>query len=362
MNLVMKSLANLARHFLAYVEEKENDTYIPQQVAPQPTVLARSIQQAKPVLTDEEQWFQLKMPSRQVWISNHGRLKMIGGKGRGGRTRGKEIILQQKARDSEATLNCKIRDEIDGERVSVVISTAKAVLMAFGQEPDWKDEYPLVYSRSTQSYIHKDGNRENCHINNLEWVDSRRAYALNESMMKICKLDDESIYHHLAPFNGDYTYLTSRIKNKLEPVIETAEPVKEVTEAVEEEIWRDVPEFVGFYQVSNLGRVRSMTRYVHRYGAKRPNKEDPQYLTPEALESHDKRMYRIARGVILKPMTVDGVPGVTLCRDGVQMPVPISQVVVEAFYPERKAEGKTYYHEHIDGDIKNNRLDNLRFI
>ena len=29
-----------------------------------------------------------------------------------------------------------------------------------------------------------------------------------------------------------------------------------------EEIWKDIPEYEGIYQISNLGRVRSLDRYV----------------------------------------------------------------------------------------------------
>ena len=35
---------------------------------------------------------------------------------------------------------------------------------------------------------------------------------------------------------------------------------------MEEEIWKDVPEYEGYYQVSNLGRVRSLGRPIKSHG------------------------------------------------------------------------------------------------
>ena len=33
---------------------------------------------------------------------------------------------------------------------------------------------------------------------------------------------------------------------------------------MEKEIWKDIPGYIGVYQVSNLGRVRSLDRFVER--------------------------------------------------------------------------------------------------
>ena len=150
------------------------------------------------------------------------------------------------------------------------------------------------------------------------------------------------------------------VKEAVQPELElpavTAEP------APLKEEWRDVPEFVGFYQVSNMGEVRSLTRWVHRYGGRRLDQHNPVYLTEEGIKKHNSKNYRLVHGRTLKPLSIEGKPGVKLCRDGVVLPLPIAQIVVESFYPERKAAGLSYEYEHIDGDVNNCRLDNLRFI
>ena len=40
------------------------------------------------------------------------------------------------------------------------------------------------------------------------------------------------------------------------------------------EIWKDVPEFEGYYQVSNLGNVKSLERYVKGNVENRLQKEN----------------------------------------------------------------------------------------
>lgn len=63
------------------------------------------------------------------------------------------------------------------------------------------------------------------------------------------------------------------------------------------EQWRDIPDWVGYYQISNYGRVRSVSRNLVRSNGWR---------------------YRV-RGKVLKPIPVNGRPqhlSVTLARDG----------------------------------------------
>ena len=47
---------------------------------------------------------------------------------------------------------------------------------------------------------------------------------------------------------------------------------------MEEEIWRDVKGFEGYYQVSNYARVKSIARYV-----KSPLKNQTQVFKPEKI-------------------------------------------------------------------------------
>lgn len=103
------------------------------------------------------------------------------------------------------------------------------------------------------------------------------------------------------------------------------------------EVWADVPGYEGHYQVSNLGRVRSLDRIVtHKNGAK--HFKEGQIQKPQ--DNGNGRLYK------------------QLKRDGTYKNYYISRLVMLAFVGERP-EGYAICHD--DGDIKNNRLDNLRY-
>lgn len=104
------------------------------------------------------------------------------------------------------------------------------------------------------------------------------------------------------------------------------------------ELWIPVLGFEGFYEASNMGRVRSVPRLV-RFGV--------------------RGVTRTVGGVILSPvMGSRGYPVVNLTKPGVRRQMFLHKVILEAFTGGRP-EGMEACHN--DGDTTNSRLENLRW-
>lgn len=103
------------------------------------------------------------------------------------------------------------------------------------------------------------------------------------------------------------------------------------------EIWKPINGFEWSYEVSNLGKVKSLDRYAN--------------------SGIGIRLYK---GILLKPV-VDkyGYLKVQLCRDNKQTTFNVHRLVYEAFNG-KIPEGMQV--NHIDEDKTNNRLDNLNLI
>jgi hypothetical protein len=102
------------------------------------------------------------------------------------------------------------------------------------------------------------------------------------------------------------------------------------------EIWRDVFDFEGLYQVSNYGRVKSLARFVNHWRGKRFVKER-----------------------ILKPIDDgNGYFIVRLCKNNKGHNKFIHQLVAIAFIenPENKSQVN-----HVWGDKKDNRVSSLEW-
>jgi hypothetical protein len=104
------------------------------------------------------------------------------------------------------------------------------------------------------------------------------------------------------------------------------------------ERWLPVVGYEGLYEVSDLGRVRSLDR---RHRSARGN----------ATQLH--------RGRLLKPLRQSGYLAISLCRDGNQKIRQVQGLVLAAFVGPRP-EGMQACHGP-DPDPTNCRLDNLRW-
>lgn len=105
-----------------------------------------------------------------------------------------------------------------------------------------------------------------------------------------------------------------------------------------EEVWKDIEGYEGLYQVSNLGRVKSLQRLLNttRY-SNRTCKE--RVLKP--LKSKQSKYY-----------------SVSLYKGSKQKVVHIHRLVAMNFIPNPK---KSEEVNHIDGDVSNNKVDNLEW-
>lgn len=105
------------------------------------------------------------------------------------------------------------------------------------------------------------------------------------------------------------------------------------------EIWKDIPNFEGSYQVSNMGRVRSVDREVtYKDGKKCRHK-----------------------GRVLKPyLNNKGYEYLKLCIDNGRNNKSVHRLVLEAFKPHVNMSDLEV--NHIDGNKLNNHLTNLEWV
>ena len=105
----------------------------------------------------------------------------------------------------------------------------------------------------------------------------------------------------------------------------------------EREAWKAIPGYEGLYEVSDLGRVRSLDRMI---------------------KLHHGGEYR-RKGRIRKLVANnDGYLNVALSKEGEQRLYKVHRLVLEAFVGQPKEEQEAC---HNNGDRSDNRLSNLRW-
>lgn len=104
------------------------------------------------------------------------------------------------------------------------------------------------------------------------------------------------------------------------------------------EIWKDIPGYEELYQISNLGRVKSLEREILR------------------------RYKVLAKEKILKSnISKDGYYKVSLCKDSKGKNYKVHQLVAMAFLNHIPC-GREIEVNHKDEDKTNNRLENLELL
>lgn len=103
------------------------------------------------------------------------------------------------------------------------------------------------------------------------------------------------------------------------------------------EIWKDIAGYEGWYQVSNMGRVRSVDRTVY---------------------FKDGRRSRFYKGQILKLKYHNGYQMVNLLKNKELFVACVHRLVLETFVPS--VEGKTWCN-HKNGIKSDNRAENLEW-
>lgn len=107
------------------------------------------------------------------------------------------------------------------------------------------------------------------------------------------------------------------------------------------QVWKDIVGYEGYYQISDLGRVKSLERPVFR---------------------KDGTFQRMKKESIKTPkVSIDGYYTITLSVNSVDKTFPIHRLVAEAFVPKPNT-GEILEVNHIDYNRKNNRKENLEWV
>jgi len=106
--------------------------------------------------------------------------------------------------------------------------------------------------------------------------------------------------------------------------------------STEKEMWEDVENYEGFYQVSNLGRIRSLDRTITR----------------------NDGMAKKVKGKILKTRVSKGYVLINLNKDGVCKTFSLARLIATTFIPNKKRKPEV---NHIDENKLNNAVTNLEW-
>ncbi len=105
---------------------------------------------------------------------------------------------------------------------------------------------------------------------------------------------------------------------------------------MENEVWKDIKGYEGLYQVSSLGRVKSLSRVVVKSNGRNNS----------------------VKGRILKSYSCRGYRYVDICKNGIYKKCKIHRLVAEAFLPNPDNLPQV---NHKDETLDNNKVENLEW-
>lgn len=111
-----------------------------------------------------------------------------------------------------------------------------------------------------------------------------------------------------------------------------------------EEIWKDIEGYEGLYQISNLGRVKSLFR---TYTTKSKNQFTEFIMT-----------HKVNEKIIKQSVNKMGYYQVCLYNKEKKKNMLVHRLIAEAFIPNPENKPTV---NHIDGNTKNNSLNNLEW-
>lgn len=109
--------------------------------------------------------------------------------------------------------------------------------------------------------------------------------------------------------------------------------------AEKKEIWKDVPGYEGYYQGSNLGRVRSVDRNI----------------------VYSNGISHFYKGSIINGSHNRGYKYVSFSRNNIKISFRFSQVIAMTFL-NHEVNGHKSVVDHINGDKSDDRVENLRIV
>ena len=109
------------------------------------------------------------------------------------------------------------------------------------------------------------------------------------------------------------------------------------------EIWKDIPEYKGLYQASNLGNIRSLDREIKQLG-----NGGKTYFT-----------YIKSGRILAQGVQNGGYPVVSICVNAKRKICTVHRLVASAFI-----DNPNNYRDvnHKDGDKRNNCIENLEWV